>query len=78
MTPNPQPQWQTGPIPEPTGLAVLVLEAIYSPFVIYYTDETGSYWCKSGHSARPEYELAYFKNEYTGRWIIQPITLPQP
>lgn len=62
------PQWQTGPIPEPTGFSVLVVELKSGALktIPVCSDQEERYWSQP-------------VNGYTNnRWYIQPITLPTP
>jgi hypothetical protein len=70
------PQWQTGPIPEPTGLSVLAVEDhIAGVPILYASDEGCSHakWYVNSWSMTPN----ECRLEYTGRWFIQPIILPE-
>ena len=76
--PIPQPQWQTGTIPEPTELCVVVIEHHdqESPIIIQSIGHNNYwYWDKCGdEELSPNQVLA--KEYTTGRWYIQPIILP--
>ena len=75
---DPPPQWQTGEIPEPTGLCVVVIEdELDQPTIIQSEKWEDWQWGVCG-------ELEYTPNQMllkahtTGRWYIQPIAMPQP
>lgn len=79
---RPLPQWQTGPIPEPTGFCIVVLEqeskdlsghtmlaAVHS-----FLHKDGTFKWR-GHSFYSPNGLVQIGG-YTGRWFIQSIILP--
>lgn len=69
-------EWRTGPIPEPTGPSILLLEGKIVMPAVYVCMYALDYWPKSGNEFGPVKMIEFFEDDYTGRWIIQQITLP--
>ena len=78
------PQWQTGPIPKPKTLCVLVLETNDDPEAhCSYMSTFGQYVHYGWHGVGGMSLKRYIPEDprkcgFTGRWFIQPIAMPQP
>lgn len=75
----PQPQWQTGEIPEPTGLCIAILEMRNGNYHFarpYKSGVTKKYTWPSVYGLSIERVATHLKEEFTGRWFIQSINLP--
>ena len=73
-------EWRTGPIPKPLQPCTLVLECWDSNHLFYAANPYGRKgkwvydWDDNGTRWSPENRIK--EDECTGRWFIQPITLP--
>jgi hypothetical protein len=77
--PIPQPQWQTGKIPEPTGLCIVVMETNVnngSAIIIQAIPNDKWEWLGFGYSKMSPNQLRVHADYTTGRWYMQAITLP--
>lgn len=75
----PSPQWQTGEIPEPTGLCIVVMETNVnngSAIIVQAIPNNQWEWCIWGNSKMSPNQLRVHAHYTTGRWYIQAITLP--
>jgi hypothetical protein len=79
----PPPQWQTGPIPSPTGPSVIYFERIGQPpeghlsFEVRNRYGTAYGWQGVDGTRLTTYFAKLQKlNRFTGRWYMQAITLP--
>jgi hypothetical protein len=79
----PAPQWQTGPIPSPTGPSIIYFEAIGFPpeghlsFEVRIRHGTGYGWKGVANYKLTKYFEELVKCQvFTGRWYVQAITLP--
>lgn len=71
-------KWQSGPIPEPTGPSVLVLETKIYTDHIAIIQRSNSWFYEGEHwEAQALHSYIVMLHEFfTGRWYIQQITLP--
>jgi hypothetical protein len=78
----PNPTWLTGPIPKPTELCTLVLETATLPeaHTSYQYELNGYKYCGWNGIGGLKLERYIFDDprnmKFTGRWYIQPITVP--
>ena len=72
----PPPQWQTGEIPEPTELCIVVIESPDDYPIILQSINIGCWRWSAYGPLDYEANQILTKRFATGRWYIQPITLP--
>lgn len=79
----PPPQWQTGEMPEPTGLSVLIVELTYTykglqppMYASAKSLKDDKYFWEHGYGTCHPNIFAKASDFSTGRWYIQQIELP--